>query len=70
MKSYLSKGVKHALSVGAIALVSTGILGCSFMKADSGLTPPARISASSETTTPLQPGSREWNDANWGDTGL
>ena len=70
MRTHLSKSVKRALSVGAIALVSTGILGCGGINADPALPALARSSVSNETTTPLQPGSREWNDSNWGDTGL
>jgi hypothetical protein len=70
MKTHLSNSMKRVLSVTAIALVSTGILGCSSINAEPGVTASIRGSASSEKATPLQPGSPEWNYANWGDTGL
>ena len=72
MKNNVPKSIGLALSAGAITLVLlSGISGCS-IRADPGLTPQSQSSASSETTTvtPTQASSREWNDANWGDTGL
>jgi hypothetical protein len=71
MKTHYFKNIRLALSAGAITLlVAAGISGCG-VNADPGLTPPPQSSASSETTTVTpQPGSREWNDANYGDSGL
>ncbi len=71
MKKNVLKSVGLALSVGAITLVIlSGISGCS-IHADPGLTQQSQSSASSEKTTVTpQAGSREWNDANWGYTGL
>jgi len=72
MSTHVLKDFRLALSVGAITLlIAGGISGCG-VTVDPALTPPPQASASGETTTvtPLQPGSREWNDANWGDTGL
>ena len=71
MDTHRFKSIRLALSAGAITLlVAAGISGCG-VNADPGLTPPAQTSASSNTTiaTP-QPGSREWNEANYGDSGL
>ena len=72
MKRNVVKNIGLALSAGTITLVIlSGISGCS-IHADPGLTQQSQSSASSEkpTVTPRQAGSREWNDANWGDTGL
>jgi hypothetical protein len=72
IKNNVPKSIGLALSAGAITLVLlSGISGCS-IHADRGLTPQSQSSASSEKTTvnPPQAGSQEWNDANWGDTGL
>jgi len=72
MKCILPKGIGLVLLAGAITLtIMSGISGCSIY-ANPGLTPQSQPSASSEKTrmTPPQGGSREWNDANWGDTGL
>ena len=72
MKNNVPKRIGLALSAGAITLaILFGISGCS-IHADPGLTPQSQSSASSEkpTVTPPQAGAREWNDANWGDTGL
>ena len=71
MKAHFFKNLKLALSTGAIMLlIAAGVSGCG-VNADPGLTPPPQSSVSGETTpvTP-QPGSREWNDANYGDSGL
>ena len=72
MKTHSSKSTRLLLSAGAITLlISAGIAGCS-TNADPSLPLLSQFSSSSEgtTVTPLQPGSREWNDANWADTGL
>jgi len=72
IKKNVLKSIGLALSAGAITLVIlSGVSGCS-IDADPGLTQQSHSSASSEkpTVTPPQAGSREWNDANWGDTGL
>lgn len=72
MKTHFSKSIRLLLSAAAITLlISVGISGCS-VNAGPSFPPPSQLSASSEATTVtvLQPGSREWTDANWGDTGL
>jgi hypothetical protein len=71
MKRHFFKTIRIALSAGAITLlIAAGISGCG-VNAHPGLTPPAQPSASSKVTivTP-QPGSRQWNEANYGDSGL
>jgi len=71
MKTNLLKNIKLALSVGAIMLlIATGVSGCS-VSADPEPIPPSQSSAFGKTVivTP-QPGSKEWNDANYGDSGL
>jgi hypothetical protein len=71
MDTHSFKSIRLALSAGAITLlVAAGISGCG-VNADPGVTSPVQSSASSKTTivTP-QPGSREWNEANYGDSGL
>lgn len=53
MKIHLSKSMKYVLSVAAIAVVSTGILGCGSINADPGVSAPARLFAASEKATSL-----------------
>jgi len=72
MKAHTSKNIRSTLWAGVLTLlIASGISGCG-VYADPGLRPGAQPAASNGTATvmPLQPGSREWNDANWGDTGL
>jgi hypothetical protein len=71
MKTQYSRKMSLAVSAGALTLlVAAAISGCG-VSVNSGLTRPPQASASSDPTivTP-QPGSREWNDANYGDSGL
>jgi hypothetical protein len=71
MKTDSLKNIKPALSVGAIVLfIATGVSGCSISAAPDP-TPPPQSSAFGKTVvvTPHQ-GSKEWNDANYGDSGL
>jgi hypothetical protein len=70
MKADFLKNIKPALSVGAMLLIAAGVSGCS-VSAAPDLTPPPQSSAFGKTVivTP-QPGSKEWNDANYGDSGL
>jgi hypothetical protein len=71
MKTQYSRNIRLAAAAGALTiLVVAGISGCG-VSVDPGLTRPLQSSASSDpTTTTIQPGSREWNDMNWGDSGL
>jgi len=71
MKTQYSKTIRLAVATGALTiLVAAGISGCG-VSVDPGLTRPPQASASSDPTivTP-QPGAREWDDANYGDSGL
>jgi hypothetical protein len=71
MKTQYSRKIRLAASAGALTiLVAAGISGCG-VSMGAGLTRPPQASAPSDPTivTP-QPGSREWNDANYGDSGL
>jgi len=71
MNVHFFKNTRLALAGAITLLVACGVSGCG-VTANPALTQRAQASASSETTavTPIQPGSREWDDANWGDTGL
>jgi hypothetical protein len=71
MKTHYSRNTRLAVWAGALTiLVAGGISGCG-VSVDPGLTRPPQASTYSDLTivTP-QPGSREWNDANYGDSGL
>jgi hypothetical protein len=71
IKREASKRTSFAWSAAAFALlIVAGISGCG-IDADPPLTSPSQASASGARTLVTPPaGSKEWNDANWGDTGL
>jgi hypothetical protein len=71
MRTHFFNNIRIALSAGAITLLTAAAISGCGVNADPGLTPLPQFAPSGVTTivTP-QPGSREWNDANYGDTGL
>jgi hypothetical protein len=70
MKIQFSKKIGRALWAGTAALlIAAGIIGCG-VNADAGRTAPQSFASNKTPTVTPQPGSREWNDANFGDSGL
>ena len=71
MNTQYFRNIRLAVSAGALTiLVAAGISGCG-VSVDPGLTQPPQASSSNDPTAmTIQPGSREWNDANYGDSGL